>query len=81
MSYNYYANHDYKGHYCRNPFENLLHKMIFQLSEEDFQILYKAVRNDSHEFKGANYSLRLAMVHCKEDREEKIMKQEEFYMN
>ena len=40
-----------------------------QLSEEDFQILYKAVRNDSYEFKDANYSLRVAMCHCKEDRE------------
>ncbi len=38
-------------------------------SEEDFQILYKAVRNDSYEFKDANYSLRVAMCHCKEDRE------------
>ena len=43
--------------------------MIYQLSEEDFQILYQAVRNDSYAFKDANYSLRVAMVHCKEDRE------------
>ena len=44
--------------------------MVFQLSEDDFQILYKAVRNDSYEFKNANYSLRVAMCHGKEEREE-----------
>lgn len=65
----YRKHYDYKGHHCNNPFEVLLHKMIYQLSEEDFQILYQAVRNDSYAFKDANYSLRVAMVHCKEDRE------------
>ena len=65
----YRKNYEYKGHYCRNAFEQLIHRMVYQLPEEDFQILYKAVRNDSYEFKDANYSLRVAMCHCKEDRE------------
>ena len=67
---NYNYNYNYKNHHCDNPFEVLLHKMVFQLSEEDFQILYKAVRNDSYEFKNANYSLRVAMCNYKEEREE-----------
>ena len=45
-------------------------KIIAKVRFVDFQILYKAVRNDSYEFKNANYSLRVAMCHYKEEREE-----------